>query len=408
MRAIGWLATHCRWRASWVLLAAVSIGACAPGSPPSPSVPAAAAPAVGQAAVGAAAQVTAPGGSTARGAAAAPILLPTAPGDTGTPGPHAIGVTVRRLTRSSNTTGEPRALDTTIWYPATAGAAALPRHERFRAPVDAPPGVAGRPFPVLVNSPGAGGGIGANSYLNTHLASHGFIVVGVQHPGTTPPPCPFQPCLPTNPDAREWVLEQLANRPDDVRFTLQSVLELSAAGDSVLAGMLDTERLGMAGGSSGGITALEVVADDPRFRAVVPMAPAGSPADRRHGRELAAQITLPAMVLAGELDTIPYAEQEAMAAAFPSSAPERWFVGLPRAGHSMLLDWCPDGFPECGPDALPLPHALPLPETHARVNRWVTAFLLRYVAGDARYASLLDPVLAAGDPEVRVGVWRAP
>jgi hypothetical protein len=138
------------------------------------------------------------------------------------------------------------------------------------------------------------------------------------------------------------------------------------------------------------------------------MAPAGSPADRRHGRELAAQITLPAMVLAGELDTIPYAEQEAMAAAFPSSAPERWFVGLPRAGHSMLLDWCPDGFPECGPDALPLPHALPLPETHARVNRWVTAFLLRYVAGDARYASLLDPVLAAGDPEVRVGVWRAP
>jgi len=36
------------------------------------------------------------------------------------------------------------------------------------------------------------------------------------------------------------------------------------------------------------------------------------------------------------------------------------------------------------------------------INRWTAAFLLRHVAGDERYAALLDPALAEADPEVQV------
>src|SRR5258705_8252786 len=37
------------------------------------------------------------------------------------PGPHAVGITTRSFTKLSETTGEPRRLDTIIWYPAVDG-----------------------------------------------------------------------------------------------------------------------------------------------------------------------------------------------------------------------------------------------------------------------------------------------
>ena len=329
------------------------------------------------------------------------------PPDPGAPGAYAVGVSRRSLMRSSSTTGEPRTLDVVIWYPATPAAAALTLAERLGVPLDAAPEQAGRPYPLLLFSPGAGGEPDISTFFTTHLASHGFVVVATSHPGTTPAPCPSARCAPLStgdPVAQAWAVEAVANRSDDVRFVLETVLELSARGDPQLGALVDGERVGMTGTSYGGGTALDVVADDPRFRAVVPLAPAPMLA-----LPAAPRISAPTMLVVGEADhLVQLPAMQELYAALAAGTPERWFVRLPRAGHGMLTDWCPDGYPECDAAGWPLPHALPLPEAHARINRWATAFLLRYVAGDARYAPLLDPAVAAGDPDLRVTVARAP
>jgi dienelactone hydrolase len=342
-----------------------------------------------------------------RGPQPASALL-TAPPDPGAHGPYAVGVTHRSVTRPSTATGEPRTADTPIWYPATA-AAVLPRDERLGAAVDAPPERAGRLFPVLLYSPGGGGGLASGVYLKTHLASHGFVVVGLTHPGTSRAPCPFQPCMGTNPEARAWLAEAAANRPDDVRFTLDAVLGWSAGGDPHLGGLIDAERIGLVGASWGGSTMIEVAGDGSRVRALVSLAAAGPPAAQEAALATVPRLAMPTLLVAGgEWDHLaPVAQQQGLFAAFAASAPEVWFVTLPRAGHSMLQSFCPDGYPECGSDGLPRPEALPLPEAHARTNRWMTAFLGRHLAGESRYAPLLDPALADGDPDIRVTVARA-
>ncbi len=54
-------------------------------------------------------------------------------------GPYGVGVTEMTFTRTSSTTGEPRVMDSVIWYPADSGA---------EEPVtDAPPATSDAPFP---------------------------------------------------------------------------------------------------------------------------------------------------------------------------------------------------------------------------------------------------------------------
>ena len=68
---------------------------------------------------------------------------------------------------------------------------------------------------------------------------------------------------------------------------------------------------------------------------------------------------------------------------------------MPRAGHVAFVNACSPQRAGCSANDLPQDQA------HALINRWVTAFLLRHVAGDDRYASFLDPGLAA-DPDLQI------
>ena len=137
-------------------------------------------------------------------------------------------------------------LDVTVWYPAAEGAEARevdvgPPGEALlvggRFAVDAPP--APGLHPVILLSPGFGGGAEDLSWLGGGLAAHGFVVIGVDHPGNNP--------LDRTPiGGTAWW-----ERPRDLIAALRAI-----AGDPVLGPHLDMRRVGAAGFSMGGMTAL--------------------------------------------------------------------------------------------------------------------------------------------------------
>ncbi|MGC5661119.1 alpha/beta hydrolase family protein [Micromonospora sp. WMMD723] len=150
----------------------------------------------------------------------------------------------------------------------------------------------GRPFPVVLYSPGAGDPRTWNTTLVQDLASRGYVVVTIDHT--------YETSEVEFPDGRvlTTVLPQLfeqAQQPDDfqrlaarvfdtrvadIRFVLDQLAALhrgvnpDAEGRPLprgVAGGLDLRRTGMFGVSAGGITALQVMSEDPRIRAAIDM-----------------------------------------------------------------------------------------------------------------------------------------
>jgi predicted dienelactone hydrolase len=243
----------------------------------------------------------------------------TAVPDPAAPGPYLVGATRRTLTRASSTTGLPRELDVVIWYPATTAAAAVSPDPVVLGALDVPPERAGGPYPVIMYSPGIGGVATNSSFLNAHLASHGFVAIALSNPGTTPAPCPVSPCA-GNPASLDWRNESYANRPDDVWFTLDQALAWSGGGDPLLAALLDPSRLGMIGWSAGGVTPFQVVTQDSRFRAALAMAPPS----QQMGRDAAPEIAVPMMILGGFMDELAlFTQQVTLFAGLSPALPER-------------------------------------------------------------------------------------
>ena len=338
---------------------------------------------------------------TAKYAAAQQALAPQALAPDPEPGPYAVGVTRRTFVRASSTTGQPRYLNTVIWYPADASAASLPRTAPLNAPLDAAPDGSGAPYPVILWSHGSTGQPWNSTFFTTHLASYGFVVIAPPHPGNTTDTCPI-PCVFSNPAFGDAWLDSLANRSDDISFTLDQALSLSATDDAILAGLLDGQRVGVAGWSFGGSTVLAAVADDSRFLAGVAMAPGATMNQPIELQQIwlsdAAQDTGPMMVMSGMLDAnVPFQNQQDIFNALPPSGAEHIFVVFPHTGHPNFANFCLRA-----QAAGCRPGDLPLAEAHLRINRWATAFLLRYVAGDVKQAAALDAVNAQDDPEVVV------
>lgn len=137
-------------------------------------------------------------------------------------------------------------LAVTVWYPAVDGSAehqvdiGPPGHALLvggRIAVDAEP-AAGR-HPVVLLSPGFGGSAQGLSWLGIGLAAHGYVVVGVDHPGNNP--------LDRTPvGSTAWW-----ERPRDLIAASRAM-----AADPALGPHLDMGRVGAAGFSMGGMTAL--------------------------------------------------------------------------------------------------------------------------------------------------------
>ncbi|MEY9858193.1 putative dienelactone hydrolase [Catenulispora sp. GAS73] len=132
----------------------------------------------------------------------------------------------------------------------------------------------GRPRPVIVFSHGAHDHRSDTTTVVQQLASHGYVVVTVDHTYDAYTQFPGGPVL--SPDFADRVPMSPSDFAADARFILDRVEDIAAGRNpdvdrkplpEGLAGSLDLERIGMFGWSKGGTaTALATIADD-RIRA---------------------------------------------------------------------------------------------------------------------------------------------
>ncbi|MHA7628136.1 alpha/beta hydrolase family protein [Corallococcus sp. M7] len=140
-----------------------------------------------------------------------------------------------------------RSLKAVVWYPAAPGTPmetqpASPIFAPFLGAKDAPVSDAHERWPVVLLSHGSGGAAINMSWLGAHLAAHGFLVVSVNHPGNT-----------HGDDSPEGYARGY-ERPRDFSVLLDHLLK-----DSKWGPRMDPERIGAAGHSMGGYTALALV-----------------------------------------------------------------------------------------------------------------------------------------------------
>ncbi|BEL04155.1 hypothetical protein Q0Z83_023460 [Actinoplanes sichuanensis] len=225
-------------------------------------------------------------------------------------GPECLGTVSLHLRDRSRTDPwvpghQVRELMIQIWYPARSTRGHLPAPwlspgavphfaEVFGLPADriratVTHGRAGAPVarragghPVLLYSPGLGGDRGTSSALVEDLASHGYIVVTVDHTHDAsevefPDGRVEVAALP--PDLDDEVIGRVADvRAADIRFVLDQLATLAAGRNpdagrrplpDGLRGAFDLDRVGMFGHSLGGSTAAAVMHDDRRLKAGV-------------------------------------------------------------------------------------------------------------------------------------------
>ena len=169
---------------------------------------------------------------------------------------YTVGVETRSFvdeTRRNYANTGPRPLETVIWYPAAAGAVASvqPEPDSFtrgmfviepNAP-KAPLPEGNQRFPLIVLSHGTSSLAYSMGWLAWFLASHGYIVAGVNHHGNTV----AEPQMLPQGFVLEW------DRPRDLSVLIDKMLA-----DPKFGPHIDAGRIGAAGHSAGGATVVEV------------------------------------------------------------------------------------------------------------------------------------------------------
>ena len=147
--------------------------------------------------------------------------------------------------RPSWDSSAPRPIDVTLWYPARAGS--VEREWRvafFRGGMtaeDAPLPATPQRFPLVLISHGTGGSSVSMSWLAQALAAHGYIVAAVNHHGNTAAEARYLP----QGFALWW------ERARDLSVLLDNITHHPTLGERI-----DMNRIGVAGFSLGGYTAL--------------------------------------------------------------------------------------------------------------------------------------------------------
>jgi predicted dienelactone hydrolase len=228
-------------------------------------------------------------------------------------GPEKIGVTDLRMVDTSRRDPYVPAVDrelmVTVWYPAVEMAQAPlrpwlspgpariyaetfglpaerltfgPSHGRLGAPANTSEGAR----PIIVFSPGMGMSRELSTAHAEDLASHGFVVVTMNHTyessATEFPGGRIERSrLPQTPDPVELEAQgeiAIAARVADTRFVLDTLVGIAAGTNpdadqqplpADLARVLDTSKIAMFGHSMGGATAAQAMRDDRRISAAV-------------------------------------------------------------------------------------------------------------------------------------------
>ncbi|MBS0321635.1 MAG: hypothetical protein JSR18_13910 [Proteobacteria bacterium] len=181
-----------------------------------------------------------------------------------------------------------------------------------------PAGVSGAP--LLLFSHGLGGSIAGGTRWAEHWASHGYVVIHVQHPGSDESlwrgamddgPAPSR--TGAGRDAlvarlrKGMNLQAFLDRVHDIHFVIDEALRQRAAGNVLAA--FDGQRIGMSGHSFGAVTTLAICGErypggksfaDRRVRAGLAFSPNAGPEAERAARF--GSLAMPMLVVTGTRD----------------------------------------------------------------------------------------------------------
>jgi predicted dienelactone hydrolase len=292
-----------------------------------------------------------------------------------------VGVTTLTFTKTSVTTGQPRTLATTIWYPAVkrTGTAetfglrdAKAKHGRF---------------PLIVFSHGTCGRPTEASYLTMALAREGAIVAAPAHIGNTTDDGPS--CI-----RNDVFIDSLQNREPDVVFVIDSMLAEAGTKTSRFSRRIDADTIGVTGLSFGGFTTLLTAEREPRIDAALAMVPGGS--------EALHTIDVPTMVIGSERDRIVGYHQSELA--YAKLAGPRYLVELLAANHLSVVDACDQGLANAN---LCVPADISQEDAHRLVLTYAVPFFRRYLlskkravvrAADKALTTQIDGVVLTSEP----------
>jgi predicted dienelactone hydrolase len=313
-------------------------------------------------------------------------------------GPYGVGLTTITWTDDRG-----KELTADVWYPAATSPDDPPANYEPTSIVldavrDAPPDLRGGPYPLIAFSHGFAAIRFQSAFLMEHLASHGWVLVAPDHNKNT--------FFDIDLGATGQVV---AERPGDIRASVDHLLAWSDARDDGWAGLIDGSRYVMMGHSFGALTSLVVgggtvdmshvgdmcrsgevrsmacnfISDidpdlilgteeaDPRAELIVPFSPGVWYGFGREGEGLAT--TVPSLVLGGTFDDTLTYEGE-IRPTWEAMGGPRTLATFEGAGHYVFSDICliaPFLTEECdgGEDWIDLPAAQQT--TEALVTAWL-------------------------------------
>jgi dienelactone hydrolase len=165
---------------------------------------------------------------------------------------------------------------------------ALVKMPAYREPAVAP---TDEGYPIILFSHGWNGFSAQNTGQAIELASHGYVVVGVQHAygaivtvfedGTVAYNNPAALPRGAPDDEYEAAAQKLADQwAGDLAFALDTLATMNSSVRSPLGGKLDLGRVGVYGHSTGGGAAIQFCGSDSRCRALLAMDPFMRPVSR--------------------------------------------------------------------------------------------------------------------------------
>ena len=342
------------------------------------------------------------------------------------PGSYPVGVTSMLLmdrARTDLATGEARQLMTEIWYPAADETRGLPPNRLFdffprnkQAQITLMLKVAfkadataadanfhdfavrdARPrdgvFPLLLFSHGHGGLRMQNAFWCEHLASHGYIVMAPDHTGNCALTYINGKIIPMrDDDASDKQAE--VDRPKDLSFLIDEMEKMNLGSDSRFCGRVDLDRIGAAGHSFGGFTCAWLINQDPRIKAIVPMA--GAAKERTN-------FECPVMTLiATEDKTLDKEQMENLRQYYAQSKGPHYSVEFKNAGHFSFTEMyqIKSDFGDGVGQGVRITNGEPviyisMDKAFRLIDGYTTAFFGKYLKGldgyDAYLASNRDP-----------------
>lgn len=289
----------------------------------------------------------------------------------------------------------------------------------------------GGPFPLVVFSHGIGAINFQSYFLMNHLASHGYIVVAPNHRQSSA----------LTYSGKKYFAKSAVDRPQDISLVIDQMLARSDDPENFFYQKVDRQKIGVTGHSFGGYTTIASLgppldvagmrekcaqfgesdwtgewifcrdlaksdlsyvedchpcaAGDERIKAAVALAPAFPYLIAPGGL---AQIDVPLLIVAGELDEITPPETQVHLYFEGLVQPDSLYLELARANHFSFSSACEiaiaQRFFPCGPEYLEASSG------YAHIRTATVAFFGRHILGDERYRRYFAEDYLAKFPEI--------